>query len=140
MELSRHIVRAKSETEAALLVLGHDLDDIIFHKSPEDRKKCRIKMTIGPEKITEDLQFLYDNYKIIYKLNKDSVFLVQTKHKMAELTYNLKEPLKIIPPLDIINIFRYAARRIGKNIYEVIETYTLKENQSITLASYIPKV
>jgi hypothetical protein len=140
LEFSKEIVEATNETEAALKVLGQHLDDIMFFMTPEEKKGRRMTMDIGPEKITEELQFLHNNYKIIYGPNRNSVLLVHTKHKMGELRYNLREPMEVTPPHDTFNISRFEARRIGKNIYEVIQTYTLKENQSTTMMSYGPEL
>jgi hypothetical protein len=141
IKLSGEIVEATSENEAALKTLGSHLDAIILYMTPEEKKKCRMKMTVSPGKITEELQFLHVNYKIIYEHDANSVLLVQTKpHVLGKLTYNLREPFRITPSQDTVNFFRFEARRIGENIYEVIQKYTLLENQSTILMSYSPKL
>lgn len=131
MKLGEAAVKAASEAEAVSKVLGNDLEGIIYHKTPKDKKTCRITITKNQETIKEELQFLFDKYEIIQELDGNSALLVQTKpHVMKQLTYNVKEPMRITSSTDTINIVEYTAKKVNESTYRVTESYTLKQRKS----------
>jgi hypothetical protein len=107
--ISTETIEATSEAEAALKTANIHLDNVLST----------------------------DSYRTVRESN-GSVLLIQTRHKMGKLTYNLKEPLRFEPPQNIINICRFEARRTEKDTYEVTQKFLSSEDRLTTPILFSP--